>query len=211
VAGAVAGAVVVVVVGAFTTAVVVVVGAFTTVVVVVGAFTTVVVVVGAFTTVVVVVAAGLAVVVVVGAWRPDEWCPRADAALAKPMVRASAPAEAATRITRREAGRAWRCSRIVRILPLPNPEVGGRWENSAAMSYFGGPADSGSPVALRPSLAGGLPFRLLVLTRLFSMGRQVKVIAARATGQQPLVRLGILAQRATERLDRHAVQRAGIG
>jgi hypothetical protein len=30
-------------------------------------------------------------------------------------------------------------------------------------TIFGGPADSGSPVALRLSLAGDLPFRLLLV------------------------------------------------
>jgi hypothetical protein len=37
-----------------------------------------------------------------------------------------------------------------------------KWERNTC--HFGGPADSGSPVALRPPLAGGMPFRLLYMT-----------------------------------------------
>jgi hypothetical protein len=37
-----------------------------------------------------------------------------------------------------------------------------KWERNTY--HFGGPADSGSPVALRPPLAGGMPFRLLYMT-----------------------------------------------
>jgi hypothetical protein len=44
----------------------------------------------------------------------------------------------------------------------PNPEEGGHNETDPPAS-FGGPADSESPVALRPSFARGLPFRLLLI------------------------------------------------
>jgi hypothetical protein len=48
-------------------------------------------------------------------------------------------------------------------ISLSTLKSGGRWENSyVLLSYFGGPANSESPVALRPSLTEGLPFRLLL-------------------------------------------------
>jgi hypothetical protein len=43
------------------------------------------------------------------------------------------------------------------LAPLRHPGHG----NGTGQYHFGGPADSGSPVALRHSLAGDLPFRLL--------------------------------------------------
>ena len=43
--------------------------------------------------------------------------------------------------------------------PHPGRQV--RPQEQRMSRLFGGPADSGSPVALRPPLARGLPFRLL--------------------------------------------------
>ncbi len=62
--------------------------------------------------------------------------------------------------------------KILRMFPF-RPRIGSRWENSYASTnqhlrvnrYFGGPADSGSPVALRPPLARGLPFSTAFLLR----------------------------------------------
>jgi hypothetical protein len=47
-------------------------------------------------------------------------------------------------------------------ISLSAPRSGTAGKNSdAQIAIFGGPANSESPVALRPSLARGLPFRLL--------------------------------------------------
>ena len=62
---------------------------------------------------------------------------------------------------------------LMLMFPL-SPEQEATGENSfVTCSYFGGPADSESPVALRPSLARGLPFRLLLLKMLAPIHRQV--------------------------------------
>jgi hypothetical protein len=46
-------------------------------------------------------------------------------------------------------------------ISFPLPKAPGRKEMEYGKYHFGGPADSESPVALRHSLAGDLPFRLL--------------------------------------------------
>jgi hypothetical protein len=45
--------------------------------------------------------------------------------------------------------------------PTGIPRIRQRRLGETAICYFGGPANSRSPVALRPSLAEGVPFRLL--------------------------------------------------
>ena len=54
----------------------------------------------------------------------------------------------------------WRSWWILRMLPF-SPEKGTTGKLTIGDSDFGGPADSGSPVALRPPLARGLPFRFV--------------------------------------------------
>ena len=46
-------------------------------------------------------------------------------------------------------------------ISLSTLEIGAAGKIATDDCYFGGPANSGSPVALRPPLTGGLPFRLL--------------------------------------------------
>src|ERR1035441_5919740 len=61
------------------------------------------------------------------------------------------------------------------FLPF-RPRGLGRWEDSydSSIANFGGPADSGSPVALRPSLTRGLPFRLASKSTMNPRPGQVK-------------------------------------
>jgi hypothetical protein len=54
------------------------------------------------------------------------------------------------------------------------PGTGAAGKIAPVDRYFGGPADSGSPVALRPSLTGGLPFRLLPEPRMPARAGEVK-------------------------------------
>ena len=90
----------------------------------------------------------------------------ADATTPKPSVIAST-ADAALR---RTLGRTLHLElEFCRYLTTPiSPEPkrgGGREDGYVCCQLFRRPADSESPMALRPSLAGGLPLRLLLISR----------------------------------------------
>jgi hypothetical protein len=65
---------------------------------------------------------------------------------------------AMTRVREAAIASRWTRRPTVRTCPF-QPRGGCRRENSYRCRYFGGPANSGSPVALRPPLTRGLPFR----------------------------------------------------
>ena len=65
---------------------------------------------------------------------------------------------------------------------------------SDASYHFGSPADSGSPVALRPSLTGDLPFRLMDRICTYSIPLSTGTCHRRADHEHPL-RLATISQR----------------
>jgi hypothetical protein len=110
--------------------------------------------------------------------RPAENCTRAAST-------ARAPEAIRIRSTRRPT---------VRTCPF-QPRGGCRWENSHRSRYFGGPANSESPVALRPPLTRGLPFRLASLRDAARFHAPSQCIAVRESALQPVGNRGAMKRR----------------